>query len=166
VKKIQAAGVVGEQKSQSRLRQHVLVHGDTLMRQRIDERYLGRESRIEEVPERQSFGFGEEADTVGGREKVSPGCCGGGVQVAIRAVGRPSCPCQAISFKTQQLLPSERARLCLAVLPSVHGGERNAEGLRELDLRQAQLLAQPTNPALKRGINRLVAYRTHHTCAS
>ena len=45
-----AAWLVGEQEAESGLGQHVVVDGDPLMRQRIDQRDLRGEGRVEQVP--------------------------------------------------------------------------------------------------------------------
>ena len=56
--------VVGQQKAQRRLFQHVLVHGDALMRERVDQGRFRRERRIEEMAVGETMRFGDRQDDV------------------------------------------------------------------------------------------------------
>ena len=48
--RLAGAGVVGQQEAQGRLPQHLLVDGDALVRQRVDQRGLGGERGIDQMP--------------------------------------------------------------------------------------------------------------------
>ena len=50
--RLAGAGIVGEQEADGQLRQHVVVDGDPLVRQRVDLRDLGREGRAGQMAER------------------------------------------------------------------------------------------------------------------
>ena len=50
---------------QARLREHVLVHSDPLVRQWIDQRGLGAEGGVEKMTSREAFGLNHEPDTFG-----------------------------------------------------------------------------------------------------
>ena len=56
------ARVVGEQEAQRLARQHRLVDGGDLMRQRVDDRRMDRQQRVEQVREADALGFGHEPD--------------------------------------------------------------------------------------------------------
>ena len=60
--RLAGAGIVGEQEAQRLPRQHRLVDGGDLVRQRIDERGVDREDRIEQVREADAVRFGDEAE--------------------------------------------------------------------------------------------------------
>ena len=59
------ARVVGQQETQARLRQHVLVHCDPLVGQRVYQCRLCGERWVEEMAERQTFGFSHDLDNLG-----------------------------------------------------------------------------------------------------
>ena len=59
------AGVVGQQESQRGLLEHPLVHGDALMGERVDQRCLGGEGGVEEVPAGEAMGLGDRGDRLG-----------------------------------------------------------------------------------------------------
>ena len=59
------AGVVGQQEAQRGLREHPLVHGDALMRERVDQRCLGGEGGVEEMPAGEAMGLGDGRDRLG-----------------------------------------------------------------------------------------------------
>ena len=60
--RLAGAGVVGEQEAQRLARQHRLVDGRDLVRQRLDERGVDREHRIEQVREADAVRLGDEAE--------------------------------------------------------------------------------------------------------
>ena len=60
--RLAGAGVVGEQEAQRLARQHRLVDGRDLVRQRLDERGVDGEHRVEEVGEADAVRLGDEAE--------------------------------------------------------------------------------------------------------
>ena len=60
--RLAGAGVVGEQEAQRLARQHRLVDRRDLVRQRLDERGVDRQHRIEEVREADAVRLGDEAE--------------------------------------------------------------------------------------------------------
>ena len=68
--RLAGAGVVGQQEPQRRLGEHVLVDGDPLVRQRVDQRDLGGEGRIEEVAEGEASCFGHCGDHARRRREI------------------------------------------------------------------------------------------------
>ena len=66
------SGIVRQQEAQRRLLQHVLVHGDALMRQRVDQRGFRSERGIEQMPvgEAMRLGDGRYGGGVGGEFHV------------------------------------------------------------------------------------------------
>ncbi len=56
------AGVVGEQEAQRLARQHRLVDGGDLVRQRLDDGGVDRQHRVEEVGEANAVGLGDQAE--------------------------------------------------------------------------------------------------------
>ena len=56
------AWVVGEEEAQRLTRQHRLVDGGDLMRQRVDDRRVNRQQRVEQVREADALGFGHEPE--------------------------------------------------------------------------------------------------------
>ena len=59
------AGVVGQQESQGGLLEHPLIHGDALMRERVDQRRLGGEGGVEEMAAGEAMGLGDGRDRLG-----------------------------------------------------------------------------------------------------
>ena len=60
--RLAGAGVVGEQEAQRLARQHRLVDRRDLVRQRLDERGVDRQHRVEEVREADALRLGDEAE--------------------------------------------------------------------------------------------------------
>ena len=60
--RLAGAGVVGEQEAQRLARQHRLVDRRDLVRQRLDQRGVHREHRIEQVRQADAVGLGDEAE--------------------------------------------------------------------------------------------------------
>ena len=58
------AGVVSQQEAQRRLFEHVLVHGDALVRERVNQRRFRRERRIEEMAVRKTMCLGDCPDSI------------------------------------------------------------------------------------------------------
>ncbi len=52
------AGIIGQQESEGLTRKHGFVNGSDLMRQRIDDRGMDREHRVEEMREADALRFG------------------------------------------------------------------------------------------------------------
>ena len=59
------ARLVRQQEAQAGLGQHVVVDGDPLVGQRVDQRDLGGERRVEEVPVGEPLPLGDDADDLG-----------------------------------------------------------------------------------------------------
>ncbi len=60
--RLAGARVVGEQEAQRLARQHRLVDGRDLVRQRLDDRGVDRQHRVEEVREANALGLGDQAE--------------------------------------------------------------------------------------------------------
>ena len=71
--RLAGAGVVGEQEAQRLARQHGLVDGRDLVRQRFDDRGVDREHRVEEVREADALRLGDEAEQMRRRRRSSTG---------------------------------------------------------------------------------------------
>ena len=60
--RLAGAGIVGEQEAQRLARQHLLVDGRDLVRQRLDDRGVDGEQRIEEVGQVDALRLGDQAE--------------------------------------------------------------------------------------------------------
>ncbi len=113
--RLAGARVVRKQEPQRKLFEHVLVHRDSLMRQRVDLRNLGGEGRIEHVAKRQAFPLGQRLDDFGRTREIHCGRPGRrGHYKELRWL---------ITTQLEDLLPGERRWLALAILPAVYRRE-------------------------------------------
>ncbi len=123
-------GVVGEQKPQRRLLEHVLVNRDPLVRQRVDLRDLGGKGRVEHVAEAQPLALGEDTDDI---------CRSGEVGHRRRSrFGLGPRSRRFVLIEIEDLRPRQGRRLRLPVLPSIYRDERHAQPCRQLRLRQPE----------------------------
>ena len=135
------AGVVRQQKAQRVLAQHVLVHRDALVGQRIDARDLAGEGGVELVAERQPVGFrdGQHGVRVAGEIKHRQVGCGRANARRWRAARLGG---GELLLQLAQLRQRQRARRGLAGLPAQHRERSHMQLLGEPPLRPPQALAQ------------------------
>ena len=85
--RLAGAGVVGEQKAQGLARQHGFVDGGDLVRQRLEQRGVHREQRVEEVRKADTPGLGHQAEeravAVEAPRPAGPGDLQAGFVVAV-----------------------------------------------------------------------------------
>lgn len=138
------------------------------MRKRVDQRDLGREGRIEEMTETEAVGFdhGSDGSRIAseiherkpcGRPRLPGfhwvGCSRGGEHIGSRRGGRGALnSIQPLFFREQNSLPDCGRGSRLAVLPSVHRGERDPEKLGQAGLSQTE--ASPERPKPRGSIKR------------
>ena len=137
------AGIVRQQEAQRRLLQHVLVHGDALMRQRVDQRGFRSERGIEQMPVGKPMRLGDRRD--GGRV---------GCEVHARRVCWPVVrrrlfrnPVSGLAFEFDDPPPSQLVRARLLVLPPVHRGVGDPDQVGQLPLSELPDPAQALYPA-------------------
>ncbi len=103
--RLAGARVVGEQEAQRLARQHRLVDGGDLVRQRLDERGVDGEHGIEQVGQADAVRLGDEAE-----ERA----------VAVEAPG----PARLDDLETRLVVPVEDLVRDTAIRPTVHEGQR------------------------------------------
>ena len=69
--RLAGAGVVGQQEPQRLARQHLAVDGGDLVRQRLDERGVDGQQRVEQVGQADAVGLGDEPEAVPRRRRSS-----------------------------------------------------------------------------------------------
>ena len=152
------AGVVGQQEAQRVLQQHVFVHRDALVGERIDAGDLAGEGGVELVAERQAVRLGHGED--GARIACEVQRRGrGSAEPASEPPGMCSLAGGELLFQLPQLGHRQRARLGLPGFPAQHGERRHQQPLRELLLREPEALAQLANV---RAVERV--FRRAHGC--
>ena len=140
--RLAGAGVVGQQESQRGLLEHPLVHGDALMRERVDQRRLGGEGGIEEMAAGEAVRLGDGRDRlrIGGEVHAR----GPGWTFIGRGLIRPFCR-QVLQF--DHAPPSQAVGAGLSIFPAVDGGKGDADELRELRLGQTPEPPDVLDPA-------------------
>ena len=125
--------VVGQQKSQGGLLEHLLVHGDALMRERVDQRRFRCEGGIEQMAVGQAMRLGDRRDRfrIGGEIHAwrwGRLLSGGVFYRSGRFIGR--------YLQLEDAPPGQVVGLRFLVFPAVDGGVGNANEVRELRLGQ------------------------------
>jgi hypothetical protein len=140
--------IIGQQKAKPRLRQHMLINRNALMRQRINAGDFSRECRVEDMTVRKPLGLSYRANTLGIGGKVEVGGSGSLVRVTMgsaRCVRLAQEGIKAVFLCGKKPLPRERRRTGLPVFPAIDRREGDTHQLGELNLGQTEPAAQPPN---------------------
>ena len=137
------AGIVRQQEAKGSLLQHVLVHGDALMRQRVDQRGFRSERGIEQVPVGKPMRLrdGRDGGRVGSEVHARRVCW----RVVRRRLFRD--PVSGLAFEFDDPPPSQLVRARLLVLPPIDRGVGNPDQVGQLPLREFPDPAQALYPA-------------------